>query len=67
MLTGGNATLSCGTRNISQILLHSEQFCEIVESSVIGWWPTTVKFPVVSDCRLEDQGSIPGTGKGLIL
>jgi hypothetical protein len=52
MLTGGSAPLSCGTRNISQILLHSEQLCEIVEK------PVTVQFPLVSDCRLNDQGSI---------
>jgi glucose-6-phosphate-specific signal transduction histidine kinase len=33
-------------RNISQILLHSEQLCEILE------WPVTVQFPLVSDCRV---------------
>jgi hypothetical protein len=47
-----SVTLSCGTRNISQISLHSEQLCEIVE------WPVTVEFPLVSDRRLDDQGSI---------
>jgi hypothetical protein len=34
--TSGGNIMPCGARNISEILLHSEQFCEIVE------WPVTV-------------------------
>jgi hypothetical protein len=50
--------LSCATTNISHILLNSQQFCEILEWPVTVWWPTSVQFPLVSDCRLSDQGKI---------
>jgi hypothetical protein len=54
-------------KNISQILLHSEKLCEILEWLLTAWWPTTIQFPLVSDCTLDDQGYVTGTDKGLIL
>jgi hypothetical protein len=62
MLIGGSVTLPCGTRNISQILLHSEQFCEILEWPVTIWWPAATVC-LVFDCRLNDQGSVPVTDR----